>query len=56
MGGGASGGPTLIDFDPSEGSGTQVSVLSFSINTVPNVLWGPYFGNDAKALYDSVNN
>jgi len=55
MGGGASGGPTLTNFDSDSGRGTQVSVLSFSISTVQNVLWGPYFGDDAEGLYNSVN-
>jgi len=54
MGGGASGGPTLANFDTDTGRGTQVSVLSFSISTVQNVLWGPYFGNDARDLYNSI--
>jgi len=56
MSGGASGGPVLIDYDSGTGEGTQVSVISFGISTVNNVLWGPYFGNDAQGLYNSVNN
>jgi len=56
MGGGASGGPTLASYNSGTGEGTQVSVLSFSISTVNNVLWGPYFGNDAQGLYNSVSN
>ena len=52
MTGGSSGGPWFTGFSESAGTGLQVSVNSFGYTFLPNRMFGPYFGNDAKALYD----
>ncbi len=49
---GASGGPWLTGFNPRTGTGTVTSVSSFGYSDDPNVMWGPYFGNTAKTVYD----
>ncbi|MET9619899.1 peptidase [Streptomyces sp. NPDC006464] len=54
MTGGSSGGPWFTGFDESTGTGLQVSVNSFGYSFLPNRMFGPYFGNDAKALYDKA--
>ncbi|MFG2870766.1 trypsin-like serine peptidase [Streptomyces sp. NPDC048338] len=54
MTGGSSGGPWFTGFDESTGTGLQVSVNSFGYAFLPNRMFGPYFGNDAKALYDKA--
>ncbi|MBT2454031.1 serine protease [Streptomyces sp. ISL-86] len=54
MTGGSSGGPWLQDFSETTGLGTQVSVNSFGYNFLPNRMYGPYFGNEAKAAYDKA--
>jgi V8-like Glu-specific endopeptidase len=54
MAGGSSGGPWLRDFDRSTGGGTVTSVVSFSYNTAPEVLYGPLFGDVVKAVYDQA--
>ncbi len=56
MTGGSSGGPWFQDFNESTGLGTQVSVNSFGYNFLPNRMFGPYFGNEAKAAYDKAQN
>ncbi|MER7461711.1 peptidase [Streptomyces sp. NPDC097981] len=56
MTGGSSGGPWLQDFNEATGLGTQVSVNSFGYNFLPNRMFGPYFGNEAKAAYDKAQN
>ncbi|MEU6984710.1 peptidase [Streptomyces sp. NPDC046324] len=52
MTGGSSGGPWFSGFSEATGTGLQVSVNSFGYTFLPNRMFGPYFGNDAKALYD----
>ncbi len=52
MTGGSSGGPWFTGFDEATGTGLQVSVNSFGYTFLPNRMFGPYFGNEAKALYD----
>ncbi|MET9434705.1 peptidase [Streptomyces sp. NPDC006551] len=52
MTGGSSGGPWFTAFNEATGTGLQVSVNSFGYTFLPNRMFGPYFGNDAKALYD----
>ncbi|MEU9862802.1 peptidase [Streptomyces sp. NPDC047971] len=52
MTGGSSGGPWFSGFSETTGTGLQVSVNSFGYTFLPNRMFGPYFGNDAKALYD----
>ncbi|MCX5196352.1 peptidase [Streptomyces sp. NBC_00249] len=54
MTGGSSGGPWFQDFNETTGLGTQVSVNSFGYNFLPNRMFGPYFGNEAKAAYDKA--
>ncbi|MEU2289033.1 peptidase [Streptomyces sp. NPDC013178] len=54
MTGGSSGGPWFTGFSESAGTGLQVSVNSFGYSFLPNRMFGPYFGNDAKALYDKA--
>ncbi|CAM5636660.1 trypsin-like serine peptidase [Streptomyces pilosus] len=52
MTGGSSGGPWFTGFDEATGRGLQVSVNSFGYTFLPNRMFGPYFGDVAKALYD----
>ncbi|MFD1665642.1 trypsin-like serine peptidase [Streptomyces calvus] len=52
MTGGSSGGPWFTGFDEATGTGLQVSVNSFGYTFLPNRMFGPYFGDVAKALYD----
>lgn len=54
MTGGASGGPWLTGFDPQTGTGVQNSVNSFSYLFLPNVLFGPPFGDAARELYQTA--
>ncbi|MGW6945573.1 trypsin-like serine peptidase [Streptomyces xanthophaeus] len=54
MTGGSSGGPWFQDFNEATGLGTQVSVNSFGYTFLPNRMYGPYFGNEAKAAYDKA--
>ncbi|MGK5628953.1 trypsin-like serine peptidase [Streptomyces sp. URMC 123] len=52
MTGGSSGGPWFASFDEATGTGLQTSVNSFGYTFLPNRMFGPYFGDDAKALYE----
>ncbi|MER7366234.1 trypsin-like serine peptidase [Nonomuraea wenchangensis] len=52
--GGASGGPWMLAFDESTGLGTLNSVNSFKYGFAPNWMFGPYFGNEAQAVYQSA--
>ncbi|MGW0774684.1 peptidase [Streptomyces sp. NPDC002835] len=54
MTGGSSGGPWFESFDESTGTGLQVSVNSFGYRFLPNRMFGPYFGPEAKAVYDQA--
>ncbi|WP_084959035.1 trypsin-like serine peptidase [Thermoactinospora rubra] len=54
MTGGSSGGPWLVGFDESTGHGTVNSVNSFKYNFAPNWMFGPYFGNEAQAVYNEA--
>ncbi|WP_372410877.1 serine protease [Streptomyces luteireticuli] len=56
MTGGSSGGPWFTSFDESTGTGLQASVNSFGYTFLPNTMFGPYFGDEAKALYDTAQN
>ncbi|MET9884640.1 peptidase [Streptomyces sp. NPDC006430] len=56
MTGGSSGGPWFQDFNEATGLGTQVSVNSFGYSFLPNRMFGPYFGPEAKAAYDKAQN
>ncbi|MFF5536486.1 trypsin-like serine peptidase [Streptomyces cinerochromogenes] len=54
MTGGSSGGPWLTGFTEASGTGLQVSVNSFGYTFLPNRMFGPYFGDVVKALYDKA--
>ncbi|MCZ7417034.1 trypsin-like serine peptidase [Streptomyces sp. WMMC897] len=54
MTGGSSGGPWLTDFDETTGTGLQTSVNSFGYAFWPDTMFGPYFGDDARNLYDEA--
>jgi hypothetical protein len=54
MTGGSSGGPWFESFNESTGTGLQVSVNSFGYTFLPNRMFGPYFGPEAKAVYDKA--
>ncbi|MFG2603476.1 trypsin-like serine peptidase [Streptomyces sp. NPDC048514] len=54
MTGGSSGGPWLTGFSEATGSGLQASVNSFGYVFLPNRMFGPYFGDVVKALYDKA--
>ncbi|MGW1076111.1 trypsin-like serine peptidase [Streptomyces sp. NPDC002537] len=54
MTGGSSGGPWFASFDEATGSGLQASVNSFGYTFLPNTMFGPYFGDDIKTLYDQA--
>ncbi|GAA3168164.1 trypsin-like serine peptidase [Nonomuraea roseoviolacea] len=54
MTGGSSGGPWFRGFDGSTGLGWLNSVNSFKYNFAPNVMMGPFFGNEAQALYQAA--
>jgi V8-like Glu-specific endopeptidase len=58
MTGGSSGGPWFVGFNESTGSGALNSVNSYRLNLplLNRNMYGPYFGNDAKALYDTAQN
>jgi V8-like Glu-specific endopeptidase len=51
MAGGSSGGPWLSDFDATTGAGTVTSVVSFSYDKAPEVLYGPLFGDVVRTVY-----
>lgn len=53
--GGCSGGPWFQGFDESTGTGTQVSVNSFSYTNQANVLYGPYFGSVIQSTYNEMS-
>lgn len=52
MTGGSSGGPWFTEFDETSGSGLQASVNSFGYTFLPDTMFGPYFGDDARELYE----
>lgn len=54
MTGGSSGGPWFTEFDEGSGTGLQSSVNSFKYNFMPDHMFGPYFGDDAKNLYNEA--
>ena len=54
MTGGSSGGPWFLDFDEATGTGLQASVNSFGYTFLPDTMFGPYFGDDIKTLYDTA--
>ena len=54
MGSGASGGPWLVAYSPFKASSSNYvnGIISYSYTTKPLEVYGPYFGNEAKQLYD----
>ncbi|MFB9205145.1 hypothetical protein ACFFV7_28385 [Nonomuraea spiralis] len=54
--GGASGGAWMPNLNESTGLGTQNSVNSFTYNFALNWMFGPYFGNEAQAVYQAAQN
>jgi V8-like Glu-specific endopeptidase len=54
MTGGSSGGPWFTEFDEATGKGLQASVNSFGYVFLPDTMFGPYFGAEAQALYESA--
>jgi hypothetical protein len=54
MGSGSSGGPWIVAYAPFKGGSTNYinSVISYSYASKPLEIYGPYFGNEAKQLYD----
>jgi V8-like Glu-specific endopeptidase len=54
MTGGSSGGPWFTEFDEGSGTGLQASVNSFGYTFLPDTMFGPYFGEDAKKLYETA--
>lgn len=54
MTGGSSGGPWFTEFDEASGSGLQASVNSFGYTFLPDTMFGPYFGDDARQLYEKA--
>lgn len=56
MTGGSSGGPWFVNFNASTGSGLVNSVNSFKYNFASFWMFGPYFGNDAQAVYNTAQN
>jgi V8-like Glu-specific endopeptidase len=51
---GSSGGPWLSGFNPSTGKGTVMSVSSFKYSDDRGTMYGPYFGDAAKALFSTA--
>lgn len=51
---GSSGGPWLSNFNTSTGAGTVTSVNSFGYSDNPNVMYGPYFDNSIRDLYNTA--
>ena len=54
MTGGSSGGPWFVDFDEATGTGLQASVNSFGYVFLPGYMFGPYFGAEAEALWETA--
>ncbi|MEV7966322.1 hypothetical protein AB0O34_10110 [Sphaerisporangium sp. NPDC088356] len=51
---GSSGGPWLTSFDPATGQGVVTSVSSFKYSDDDGTMYGPYFGDQAKRLFDTA--
>lgn len=54
MTGGSSGGPWFRNFDESTGLGWLNSVNSFKYNFAPDFMFGPFFGDEAQAVYQAA--
>ncbi|MFI6903713.1 trypsin-like serine peptidase [Nonomuraea sp. NPDC050394] len=53
---GSSGGPWLTRFDAATGKGTVTSVSSFKYSDDQGTMYGPYFGDSARALFTTAQN
>jgi len=53
LNGGSSGGPWLIDFSESSGSGMVISVNSYGYNGI-NAMHGPKLNTDTQSVYDAA--
>ncbi|MEV0233699.1 trypsin-like serine protease [Nonomuraea sp. NPDC050786] len=51
---GSSGGPWLTAFDPGSGKGTITSLSSFKYSDDHRTMYGPYFGDTVKALFNTT--
>ncbi|WP_433349692.1 trypsin-like serine peptidase [Microtetraspora malaysiensis] len=51
---GASGGPWFSGFDPVTGRGQLTSVSSFKYSNDNGSMYGPYFGNEVKQVFDAA--
>lgn len=52
---GASGGPWLTGFHRSSGNGTLMSVTSFKYSDQRSLMYGPYFGAQARKVYKKAS-
>ncbi|MFC6084390.1 trypsin-like serine peptidase [Sphaerisporangium aureirubrum] len=53
---GSSGGPWLSSFDPATGRGVVTSVSSFKYSDDATTMYGPYFGDQARRLFEVAQN
>ncbi|GAA3216413.1 trypsin-like serine peptidase [Nonomuraea helvata] len=51
---GSSGGPWMTAFDPGSGKGTITSLSSFKYSDDHRTMYGPYFGDTVKALFNTT--
>ncbi|MFC4529707.1 trypsin-like serine peptidase [Sphaerisporangium dianthi] len=51
---GSSGGPWLSSFDPATGQGVVTSVSSFKYSDDAGTMYGPYFGDQARRLFEAA--
>ncbi|GAA2210304.1 peptidase [Nonomuraea monospora] len=51
---GASGGPWMTGFDTASGKGTIMSLSSFKYSDDQRTMYGPYFGDAVKSLFDTA--
>ncbi|GAA4199101.1 peptidase [Streptosporangium oxazolinicum] len=54
MTGGSSGGPWFLGFNENTGLGTLNSVNSFKYGFASGWMFGPYFGTEARAVYEAA--
>ncbi|WP_067183234.1 trypsin-like serine peptidase [Microtetraspora niveoalba] len=51
---GASGGPWFSGFDPATGQGLLTSVSSFKYSNDSGSMYGPYFGDEVRQVFDTA--
>jgi len=56
MTGGSSGGPWFLAFNERTGAGVVNSVNSFKYDFNQNFMFGPFFGQEAQAVYNAAQN